>query len=60
MWPIPVVAIDTLKGLQAGVNVEMLVQGEDGGEALLADGADEVLDTMGQAPMFYHLQRKTD
>ena len=55
---VPVVAVDTLEGLQARVNIQMFIQGEDRGKALLADGADEVLDAVSQAAMFYHLQGK--
>ena len=40
------------------MNVEVLVQGKDGGEALLTDGADECLGAVGQSAMFHHLKIK--
>ena len=54
---VPVVAVDALEGLEAGVDVEVLVEGEDGGEALLADGADERLGSVGEPAVLHHLQK---
>ena len=55
-WIVPVVTIDALEWLQSGVNVEMFVESEDGGEALLADCADKRLGTVSQPTMFHHLK----
>ena len=54
----PVVAVDALEGLEAGVDVEVLVESEDGGEALLADGADERLGAVGKPAMLHHLRKR--
>ena len=56
----PVVAVDALEGLEAGVDVEVLVESEDGGEALLADGADERLGAVGKPAMLHHLRTRRE
>ena len=38
------------------MNVKVLVEGKDGGKALLADGANESLGAVGQATMLHHLE----
>jgi hypothetical protein len=40
------------------VNVEVFVEGEDRGEALLADRADERLRAVGQTTVFHHLAKQ--
>ena len=42
------------------MDVEVLVESEDGGEALLADGADERLGAVGKPAMLHHLRTRRE
>ena len=42
------------------MDVEVLVESEDGGEALLADGADERLGAVGKPAVLHHLRTRRE